>query len=68
MANVIATIDTFGKIAVVSSFIHSDDTHSVIVRVGGTSLYFSPVEARDVARRIVAECEKIEAEEIANGK
>lgn len=68
MANVIATLDTFGKLAVVSSFIHSDDACSVILRVGGTSMYFSPVEAREVARRIVAECDKIEAEEIANGK
>lgn len=68
MANVIATLDTYGKLAVVSNFIHSDDARSVILRVGNTSMYFSPVEARDVARRIVAECDKIEAEEIANGK
>lgn len=68
MANVIATIDTFGKIAVVSSFTHSDDAQSVIVRVGGVSMFFSPVEAREVARRIVAKCDEIEAESVANGK
>ena len=67
MANVIATLDTFGKIAVVSNFIHSDDARSVVLRVGAASMYFSPVEAREVARRLVAECDQIEAEDIANG-
>jgi hypothetical protein len=68
MANVIATLDSFGKLALVSNFTHSDDTHSIILRVGHATFYFSPAEAREVARRLVAECDQIEAEEIANGK
>ena len=68
MANVIATLDIFDKIAVVSAFTYSDDTKCLTLRVGQATMYFTPAEARDIARQLVARCDEIEAEEIANGK
>ena len=63
MANAYAIISRHDLTAVTN--LYDDGSPFIVIRAGGVSIHVNQVEAREIARQIVALCDEAEAKEIA---
>lgn len=66
MANVVLTLSIDNASPVVSSYTRFDGVQELTMRIGGSCAFLLPNEGRELARQLVAMCDQIEAEKIAN--